>query len=394
MQKNLEPLWTKDFTLLWITNFLMAAGFYILLPTIPAFAVKVLGASKSQVGYITGVYTLSALAIRPIAGYALDSLGRKKVYLWALAFFALFIGVYYLATSLVILLFLRLLHGVSWGIVTTGGGTIVADIVPSERRGEGIGYFGLSMTLAMALGPVLGLQVMGDGHFGRLFLFAMLMVFLAFVLAGRVSFPDMQLIRRPVSWHAFFEKRVVHVAVLTFFSTLVYGGIISFIVLYSEEIGIGNGGLFFLIYAMALSLIRPLSGRLFDRRGPGLVLGAGFFLSIIGYILLSASNGLIMFLFAATVMGTGNGMVWPTTQTMVINMVEPERRGVANSTYFSALDLGIGTGSILLGLLANRTTIGTMYFVSGLILIIPLVYFFVYMLKDYNEKIVRGGTNV
>lgn len=389
-QQQKVSLLTKDFILFWMANFLMALGFYFLLPTMPVYAMKVFGADKSQVGYIIGFYTLSAVAVRPFAGYALDSVGRKKVFLAALAVFALIIGSYYLAASFLFLLLLRLLHGFSWGVVTTGGGTIVADIVPPERRGEGLGYFGLSMTLAMALGPVLGLRVMGGGQYGRLFLSAMLLAAAAFLLAGRINYPRLPLTRRPVSWHAFFENRVIPIAVITYFTTLVYGGVVSFIILYSEEIGIKNGGVFFLAYAAAMSLVRPWAGRLLDRRGPGPVITAGFLSTITGFLLLSASRGMPGFVAAAVVIGAGNGMVWPTIQTMVINMVEPQRRGVANSTYFSALDLGIGTGSILLGWLANLTSIGTVYFVSGLLLIIPLVYFFVHVLKDYNEKLVRS----
>ncbi|TLM98560.1 MFS transporter, partial [bacterium] len=233
----------------------------------------------------------------------------------------------------------------------------------------------------------------GYGLICRLFLSAMLLAAAALVLAGQINYPSLPLTRRPISWHAFFEKRVLPVAVVTYFSTLVYGGIVSFIVLYSEEIGVKNGGLFFLAYAAAVSLVRPQSGKLFDRRGPGPVLTAGFLCTMTGFILLAASHGLTGFLAAAAVIGAGNGMVWPTIQTMVINMVAPQRRGVANSTYFSALDLGIGTGSIFLGWLANLTSISTMYFVSGLILIVPLVYFFLYVLKDYNEKMVRGEAN-
>jgi len=383
-------VWTKDFTLLWISNFLMAVGFYFLLPTMPVYAVKVLGADKSQVGYIIGVYTLSAVTVRPFAGYALDSLGRKKVFLSALAVFALFIGTYYFATSLLFLLILRLLHGFSWGITTTGGGTVAADLLPPQRRGEGVGYFGLSMTLAMALGPWAGLWLMGDGRYGRLFLTAMLLVAGAFFMAGLIKFPSLPLTRRSVSWSAFFENRVIPVSAVMFFTTLVYGGVVSFITLYSADIGIKNGGIFFLTYALAMSLVRPMAGKILDRRGPGPVIAAGFLFAITGFILLSASRGTAGFVAAAMAIGAGNGMVWPTIQTMVINMVEPQRRGVANSTYFSAVDLGIGAGSILLGWLANRTSIGTMYLASGLILIAPLGYFFLYVLKDYNSKVVRG----
>jgi len=385
-----NSIWTKDFTLFWISNFLMAMGFYFLLPTMPKYAMNVLGANESQVGYIIGLYTLSALAIRPFAGYALDAMGRKKVYLTALIIFALLIGTYYFATNLILLLLLRLIHGFSWGVTTTGGGTIVADILPPQKRGEGVGYFGLSMTLAMALGPFIGLWLMGNNQYGRLFLASMTLGAAAYLLANFVTYPRCPLTKRSLSWRSFFETRVAPVSTLMFFTTLVYGGVVSFITIYSDQIGIKNGGLFFLVYAIAMGLLRPFSGKLTDRRGPDLIVAAGFLALITGFLLLAASKGLALFLVSAAVMGAGNGMVWPTLQTMVINMVEPQRRGVANSTLFSALDLGIGGGSVFLGWLADWTSIGTMYFVSALSLFLPLVYFFFYVVKDYNNKIVRS----
>lgn len=391
MAEHHETVWSKDFTLLWIANFLMAAGFYFLLPTMPVYAIKVMGANESQVGFVIGVYTLSAVAIRPFGGYALDSVGRRKVFLWSLALFALFMGSYYFATNLVFLLLLRLLHGFCWGVTTVGGSTIAADILPPQRRGEGIGYFGLTMTLAMALGPVIGLQLMGEtNQYGRLFFTAMGLVVLAFIIANFIRYPQLPLTRRSISWDAFIEKKVLPVSTVMFFSALVYGGIVSFITLFSKEIGIKNGGTFFLAYAAALSLVRPTSGKLLDRRGPAPVITVGFLCTAAGFILLSLSRELTGFLAAAVIIGAGNGMVWPSIQTMVINMVKPQRRGVANSTYFSALDLGIGLGSIFLGWLANRTSIGTMYFVSALILFVPLAYFSLYALKDYNAKVDRG----
>lgn len=171
-----------------------------------------------------------------------------------------------------------------------------------------------------------------------------------------------------------------------FFTTVVYGGVVSFITLYSQELGIKNGGLFFLTYAVALSIVRPFAGKLMDRRGPGLVVTLGFIGMIVGYILLSASQGFYSFVTAAVVMGLGYEVVWPTLQTMVINMVEPQRRGVANSTLFSALDLGIGGGSVLLGWRASVTSLGTMFFVSELITVLPLLYFLLHVLQDYKTK--------
>ncbi|MCL6558298.1 MAG: MFS transporter [Firmicutes bacterium] len=390
MQIPQESVWSRDFTLHWLTNFLMAMGFYFLLPTIPVFALKALGADKSQVGYIIGVYTLSAVAIRPFAGYALDSIGRKKVFLWALGFFALFIVSYYLAVSLIFLLVLRLLHGFTWGATTTGGGTIAADILPPSKRGEGIGYFGLSMTLAMALGPMAGLWLMDDGRYGRLFFSAATMAALAFFIATLVRHPKLPLARRPLSWSSFVENRVMPVCIATFFATLTYGGIVSFITIYSEEIGVANGGLFFLVYAVVMSLVRPFAGKVMDRRGPGPVVITGFLSLIAGFLILWASNEVTGFTAAAVLIGIGNGNVWPTLQTMVINIVEPQRRGVANSTFFSSLDLGIGIGSIALGWLAEVTSTGAIYLASALILIIPLAYLSFYAIKDYNSKMARG----
>lgn len=374
----------------WLAYFLMAMGFYFLLPTMPVFAVKALGADISQVGYIIGIYTLSAVAIRPLAGYALDTYGRKKVFLWAMGFFTFFMISYYLAFSLALLFLLRLLHGFAWGVTTTGGGTIAADLLPPARRGEGIGYFGLTMTLAMALGPMLGLWLMGDSQYATLFFAAGLLAALALLTATMVRHPELNLSKGKISWNSFVENRVLPLCTVIFFSSLTYGGIVSFITLYSEEIGISNAGLFFLIYAAVMSITRPFAGRIMDRRGPAPVLITGFITMIAGFTVLWSSQGLASFAAAATLIGIGNGNIWPTLQTMVINMVEPQRRGVANSTFFSAIDLGIGAGSVALGWLAQGTSIGTMYLVCALILIIPLVYLFTHVLKDYNKKLAGG----
>ncbi|RJQ24732.1 MAG: MFS transporter [Peptococcaceae bacterium] len=369
----------------------MALGFYFLLPTMPIFAVKALGADNSQVGYIIGVFTLSAVAIRPLAGYTLDSAGRKKVFLWSMGLFALLTFSYHLAASLLFLLFLRLLHGFTWGVTTTGGGTIAADLLPPDRRGEGIGYFGLSMTLAMALGPMLGLWLMGADQYGRLFFAAGILGVLGFLTAALVKHPRLPLTRRALSWGAFVENRVISICIATFFLTVVYGGIVSFITLYSEETGIGNGGLFFLVYAVAMSVTRPFAGKIMDRRGPGPVLAAGLLSQIAGFLVLWAGRDLTGFTAAAVLIGIGSGNAWPTLQTMVINMVEPQRRGVANSTFFSAIDVGIGFGSIALGWLAEGTSIGTMYLASAVILLIPLAYLFLHVLKDYHSKMAGGA---
>ncbi len=409
--QTLEKIWNKNFTLHWLTNFLTTLGFYMLLPTLPVFAVKVLGASNSQVGYIIGFYSLTAVTIRPLAGYAFDNYGRKQVYIGALILFSIFVFSYNLATSLTFLLVLRFLHGFSWGVTTTGGGTIAADLLPSPRRGEGIGYFGLSMTIAMALGPMIGVWLLGSplpflatstasgagnifsrvflgsGNYGQLFLIAGLTAALAIVIAALVKYPLIPLSRKSLTLNAFVESRVLPICAVMLLSTLVYGGLVSFITLYSDELGIANGGLFFLIYAIAMSLTRPIAGKQFDRRGPKIANIIGYSFLIAGYLLLAGSREIYGFLGAGILLGIGNGYVWPTLQTMVINLVEPQRRGVANSTFFSGIDIGIGLGSIVMGWIANQASIGSTFLISAFILVLPAAYLLITVLKDYEKKL-------
>ncbi|PHJ38237.1 hypothetical protein P378_10420 [Desulforamulus profundi] len=140
------PLWTKDFILICLANLLIFTSFYFLLPTLPVFVTDVLRGDESNVGYIIGVLSLTAVMVRPLSGYMLDAVGRKKVLFAALAAFCLAMGAYTFVTSLTLLFLLRFLHGLSWGFTTTGAGTVASDIVPPARRGEGMGYYGLSNT--------------------------------------------------------------------------------------------------------------------------------------------------------------------------------------------------------------------------------------------------------
>ena len=156
MESKIPKLWTRDFILMSFTNLFIAAGSFLLIPVLPIYARDIFGASKADIGYVVGIYTLSALLLRPISGYTLDTMGRKSTYLVGLAFFVVLMPLYAWTNTLMMLLAIRFVQGMSWGAVTTGGSTIASDIVPMERRGEGIGYFGMSFTIAMALGPCVG----------------------------------------------------------------------------------------------------------------------------------------------------------------------------------------------------------------------------------------------
>ncbi|MFZ5816063.1 MAG: MFS transporter [Bacillota bacterium] len=379
-------IWSRDFTLLWLANFLMALSFYFLLPTVPTFATEVLGADKGQVGYLVGLFTVAALATRPLAGYLLDARGRKVTYLGGLLFFALFVFSYQTATAFWLLLAVRFLHGTTWGVISTGGSTVAADLLPPERRGEGLGYYGIAMTLAMALGPMLALALAGDSRYTLVFLAAGGVASLAALMAMAVRYREVPPSGRGFSWDSFVDLRVVPIALIYLITMLTYGGLITFLTLFTAERGL-NAGLFFLVYAAVMSLSRPLSGRVQDRLGPTPVLITGFLLLIAGFLVMSLTRTAPLFWVAASLMGVGNGNIWPTLTAMGINLVEPSRRGVASSTLFSAIDLGIGLGSMVMGWVAEAVGLSGMYLVSAGLLVAPLVIYLLYVRPYYQMRV-------
>lgn len=388
--KKQEKLWTRDFILFCLSYLLMAAGFYFLLPVLPMYVTQVLEEDKTKIGYIIGLYALSALLIRPFSGYALDTFGRRKVYIISMLLYTLSMFLYSYATTFLLLLTLRFLHGFTWGMVTTGGGTIPADLVPARRRGEGIGYFGLSVTLSMALGPLAGLWILSNNNFSTLFYVAFGISVASLALAYMVKYPSIatpaipnpQPVQRKTG--QMFEAKASHASVVVFLFGFAYASIFAFAAVFSSETGVGHSGMFFLLLAIGVSISRPYAGKLMDKKGPQQIMLLSFVLGFVGFMLLSATgHSLVVYLTAGFIIGLGCGSVIPTLQTMVMNMVMPERRGVANATYYAAVDLGIGLGSIILGYVADWASTAQMFQCCALMFVLAGIYFFSMAIKHY-----------
>lgn len=374
----------------------MSNAFYFLLPTLPVYAVNALGASNNQVGYIMGVYAIAALIIRPFCGYVLDAYGRKSVYLWALGFFAVLLGLYHFTYTFVLLLLVRIFHGFTWGVITTGGSTIAADIIPDNKRAQGIGYFGLAMTFSMALAPYFGGVIMGNDNFDNLFSISLVFGLAAFILALFIKVPKIKTGNTKLDVKKMFDKRVTRIAVVMFTSAFPYAGIIAFIMIFAEEaqipsIRVGFFNLdpeaFFIFFAAGVAVVRLLVGKIMDRKGPSGIVSLGIILTIAGLVLLRYTDTFWLFMICGVLVGMGNGLVMPTVQTMALNIVPLESRGAANATFFSAIDLGIGVGAITLGYLAEILGYRMMFFACGLILLLPLVYYFVFVRKHYFRQL-------
>ena len=384
--KTAEPLWTRNFILITVANLLVFLGFQLLLPTIPVYVTE-LGGRESMVGLVVGVFTVSAVAVRPLVGQALGRYGRKPLLAAGLAVFIAAAVLYNWAASVAVLLLLRLVHGFGWGASSTAAGTVAADVVPKTRLGEGMGYFGLAATLSMAVAPALGLLIIDEYSFTVLFFCSAALAAAALIVSSFITSDvktDPSKIKKGRG--AMFERQAYRPSAVMFFVTATYGGVVSFIALYAGQRGIENIGIFFTVYAAVLSLSRPIFGAVLDRKGFDIVVIPGIILVAAALPVLSAADSLAMFLLAAVLYALGFGAVHPAMQAMAVKNLPPHRRGAANGTFFSAFDLGIGTGSVVLGAVSQSVGYAAMYLIAVIPALIALILYIMLGKKQLTMK--------
>lgn len=371
----MERLWTKPFIQMTVGMLFLFTGFYLLLPTLPLY-IKHLGGSETQVGLAAGAFTLTAVVFRPMVGGLVDRYGRRAFYIWGLIFFVLSMYLYDWVGSILLLLALRILHGASWAFSTTSIGTVITDLIPASRRGEGMGWYGMAMTVAMAIGPMLGTYIVSGYSFRTLFLVATGLSLIAFILAYMTRAPYQA---KPSAGRIqLVEKSVLPVTVAIFFLAVAYGGITTFLPLFAESIRV-NPGTFFLVYAVALTLIRPFAGKLSDRFGEAAVIIPSLVVTAGALIVLSLSSGLPGLVTAAILYGIGFGSAQPALQAATLRIAPEDRRGAANASFMTAFDLGIGLGAILLGLVSERIGYAYLFTVTAVSVVVSLVIFTIFV---------------
>lgn len=369
-------LWTWNFILIMLANCFVFISFQMLLPSLPVY-VQHLGAKEDIVGLVTGIFTITAVGFRPFAGQALDTRGRRNVYILGLLIIILSIFAYNFAPTVAVILALRLVHGVGWGTATTAAGTIAADFLPKPRLGEGMGYYGLTTVIAMALGPAMGLQLIKIWGFSKLFYSSAFLAVVGTLFALLIRYQKITADPgKPKEKPALYERKAYKPAVVIFFITLTYGSVVTFIALYAAQFQIENIGIFFTVYALTLLVSRPTFGRLADKKGFNSAMIPGIIFVGITMIILFFANNLPLFLLAAVTYGVGFGAVQPSLQAMAVYDVPPWRRGAANGTFMSGFDLGIGMGSMIWGMVAKYTGYSLMYLLAVIPVIIAFVLYF------------------
>lgn len=377
---SMTPLWSRNFVLLLLGNFFVYQGILMLIPTFPVY-IKQLGGSDFQASLPFAVVSISALIIRAISGNAADKFGRRPLLILGMCILFVFNCSYFVISGIAIILLVRFLQGIGWGMTSTVLATIMSDIVSDERRGEGTGYFALSIILGTSFATVVGIEVMKRYDFAVMLLISTALVGIGMLLTQGMSLRTAPKVAsakhapKGMAWRDLVEKKAVLPAFLCFLHSITFGGIMSFIILFGQERGIENVGIYFVGHVAMILISRPFAGKLFDRKGHAFVILPGVVFMIIGLFMLSNATSIYSLVAASLCYGIGYGAAHPSLQAWAIQRSPAERRGAANGTFLSSLDLGYAVGAVLLGLIAAHTNYAMMYRISILFLLVfALVY--------------------
>ena len=390
-----QPLWTKDFILFIGSNFFVSLNFYILVTTMALYSIEQFQASESEAGLASSIFIVGALIARIFAGALIEKIGRKKMLYFGLLLFLVATFFYFFSSTLSILLIVRFVHGLAFGLSATAMNTTVMDSLPIERRGEGTGYFSLSSTAATAFGPFIGILLLNKYDMNTIFIYAFIMTILAFGLAfiARVKEADITPEERkaiPVSFKLdqLFSFEVLPIAGLTLLMGVCYASIMSFINIYAKEINLVTAGTyFFLIYGAFLFISRPIAGKVLDAKGDNIVIFPAIFMFSVSLLLLSVAQTSFIFLLAAVFAALGFGTYLSCAQVVASKVAPRKKIGLAVSTFYIGLDTGVGVGPVILGLLLPYTGYQNMYlYLAILVFFLLFVYYAIHGRKPIAKK--------
>ena len=362
-------------------NFTLFFAFYVLTPLLPLYLSEHFGATKDVIGLVLSGYTITALLIRPFSGYVVDSFPRKTVLMIAFGGFAIFFAGYLAASTLLLFMIVRTLHGGPFGMLTTANATAAIDVLPSSRRTEGIGYYGLSNNLAMALAPTIGIFIYQlTSSFEFLFWLALIVACVGWLVDSTVTFSEKEIVRNKskLSWDRFFLIRGWLIGINMIAFGFSFGVLSNYLAIYGKEaMGImGGTGTYFMLCSVGLMISRLQgskglrNGRVTHNAGEGMVISLiGYTLFILMPTFFPQNHSAIMvgYYGSALLIGLGNGHMWPAFQNMTINVAKNNQRGTANSTILISWDIGMGLGILIGGIVAELISYGAAFWTVVLI---------------------------
>ncbi len=382
-------LWTRDFIIVSLLNFLLVLVFYLLVVVIGLYATRDLYATPSQAGLVVGAFIIGALMGRLLAGQFLDRLGRKRCMIIGLGLAIVTCLLYFVKAGIGYLIVNRLLHGIAVGVAATATATVVAHLIPVSRRGEGLGYFGVSTSLATAIGPFIGMLMIQRTDFDVILSFCTVISCACLWVGLILHVPELpQEEIRPAagfSWGRLLERRVVPVCTVMLLTGVFYSSILSYLNTFAVERNLSDAAsFFFMVYAVTVLVSRPFAGRLMDNRGANIIMYPCLVLMGVGLMSVGLAQSGVLLLIGAVLLGLGFGSIQIGIQAIAIKLVEPARIGLATSTFFIFVDAGLGFGPYFLGLVVPYLGYGDLYVLLGVLSVLSLVLY--HLLHGVQER--------
>lgn len=376
-------LWTADFLMVSVTNFFLYFIHYILIASLAVFTIEQFHVSTSLSGLAAGIFIIGMLFGRLYAGRYINSVGWKKMLYIGVFFSLIMIVCYFFIANIYILIAVRLLHGIGFGIASTSTGTIVSEIIPDVRRGEGTGYYALSTTIASAIGPFFSIFINEHYSFKVIFIICVILILAAIGCAMKLHVPKMEFpaeSHKGFSLGEFFEKKAIPVSIVSIFIGVAYSSVLSYINSYAQEIHLVDAAsFFFVVYSVATFLTRPFTGKLFDNKGENAVVYPILISFMLGLLLVSQAANAFLLLTSAVFIGIGFGTFLPSFQAIVVKNAPKHRMGLATSTLYMFADFGVGIGPFILGFIIPAIGYTNLYITMAIIVLLStFLYYFVH----------------
>ena len=385
-----EKLFNTGFITITTINFIVFLIYYCFVVITAKFATSELGANPAQAGFAAGIYIIGTLIARLYIGKKLELIGRKQMLRFGAIIYLITTIAYLISTNIIILDTVRFLNGFAYGTISTAANAIVTAYIPESRNGEGINYYGLSTSLAAAIGPFIGILLLPIVGFKSVIILAIVLSVLVTVACYLFPVQNIELtddhkkLLNSWSLNTFIEYKVLFISIVAFLIGLSYSSVLGFLSIYADNLGLSTAGaFFFVVYALIITLTRPFAGQIFDAKGENAVMYPSFIFLAIGLLTLSFTTTSFMLLLSGALIGLGYGTFMSNGQAVCLKLVEASKVSIALSTYFIGLDLGLGFGPYALGTVHSFLSYSGIYVLCAVLTVgVAILYAIFYKGKD------------
>ena len=385
-----EKLFNTGFITITTINFIVFLIYYCFVVITAKFATSELGANPAQAGFAAGIYIIGTLIARLYIGKKLELIGRKQMLRFGAIIYLITTIAYLISTNIIILDTVRFLNGFAYGTISTAANAIVTAYIPKSRNGEGINYYGLSTSLAAAIGPFIGILLLPIVGFKSVIILAIVLSVLVTVACYLFPVQNIELtddhkkLLNSWSLNTFIEYKVLFISIVAFLIGLSYSSVLGFLSIYADNLGLSTaGGILLCSLRLIITLTRPFAGQIFDAKGENAVMYPSFLFLAIGLLTLSYTTTSFMLLLSGALIGLGYGTFMSNGQAVCLKLVEPSKVSIALSTYFIGLDLGLGFGPYALGTVHSFLSYSGIYVLCAVLTVaVAILYAIFYKGKD------------